>query len=59
MKKMGSRMKGLLTKLPSEYFGESVFIGASTMSTEEIRRRHANGGRVFRLLRRRNHREDA
>jgi predicted TIM-barrel fold metal-dependent hydrolase len=42
MKKMGSRMKGLLTKLPSEYFGESVFIGASTMSTEEIRRRHVN-----------------
>ena len=42
-KKMGSRMKGLLTKLPSEYVGDSIFIGASTMSTEEIRRRHVNG----------------
>jgi hypothetical protein len=36
-------MKGLITRLPSEYFGTNVFIGASTMSTEEIRRRHVNG----------------
>ena len=43
MKKMTSRMKGLLSKLPSEYFGTNVFIGASTMSREEIRRRHRNG----------------
>ncbi|MDH3754447.1 MAG: amidohydrolase [Acidimicrobiia bacterium] len=43
IKKMSSRMKGLISKLPSEYFGESVFIGASTMSREEIRRRHVNG----------------
>ena len=40
---MSSRMKGLLTKLPSEYFGDSVFIGASTMSKYEIRERHRNG----------------
>ena len=43
VKKMGSRMKGLITRLPSEYFGTNVFIGASTMSVEEIRRRHTNG----------------
>ena len=30
-------------KLPSEYFGDSVFIGASTMSRYEIRERHRNG----------------
>ena len=40
---MGSRMKGLISRLPSEYFGSNVFIGASTMSREEIRRRHVNG----------------
>lgn len=43
IKKMSSRMKGLLSKLPSQYFGESVFIGASTMSRYEIRKRHVNG----------------
>ncbi len=43
VKKMGSRMKGLISRLPSEYFGENVFIGASTMSREEVRRRHVNG----------------
>ena len=43
IKKLGTRMKGLVSKLPSEYFGTSVFIGASTMSLEEIRRRHVNG----------------
>ncbi|GIS98515.1 MAG: hypothetical protein CM1200mP26_02280 [Acidimicrobiales bacterium] len=40
---MGSRMKGLISRLPSEYFGDNVFIGASTMSREEVRRRHVNG----------------
>ena len=43
IKKMSSRMKGLLTKLPSEYFGDSIFIGASTMSRYEIRERNRNG----------------
>jgi len=43
VKKMTSRMKGILSKLPSEYFGENIFIGASTMSTMEIRRRHIHG----------------
>ncbi len=43
IKKMGSRMKGLISRLPSEYFGSNVFIGASTMSKEEIRRRQVNG----------------
>jgi predicted TIM-barrel fold metal-dependent hydrolase len=43
VKKLSSRTKGLIKRLPSEYFGTNVFIGASTMSREEIRRRHANG----------------
>ena len=43
IKKMSSRMKGLISKLPSEYFGSEVFIGASTMSRHEIRERHRNG----------------
>lgn len=43
VKKLNSRTKGLIQKLPSEYVGTNVFIGASTMSREEIRRRHANG----------------
>jgi predicted TIM-barrel fold metal-dependent hydrolase len=42
-KKMAAMMKGILSKLPSEYFGENIFVGASTMSKEEIRRRHAVG----------------
>ena len=36
-------MKGLLSQLPSQYFGESVFIGASTMSRYEIRERQRLG----------------
>ena len=32
-----------MTRLPSDYFGRNVFIGASTMSREEIRRRYAIG----------------
>lgn len=43
VKKLNSRTKGLISRLPSEYFGTNVFIGASTMSAEEIRRRHTNG----------------
>ena len=46
-KKMAALMKGILSKLPSEYFGENIFVGASTMSKEEIRRRH-----IHRLRRR-------
>ena len=42
-KKMAALMKGKLSKLPSDYFGTNVFIGASTMSKEEIRRRHVIG----------------
>lgn len=43
VKKLNSRTKGLIKKLPSEYVGTNVFIGASTMSREELRRRHRNG----------------
>ncbi|MEZ5322412.1 MAG: amidohydrolase family protein [Microthrixaceae bacterium] len=43
VKKLNSRTKGLIKRLPSEYFGTNVFIGASTMSREELRRRHRNG----------------
>jgi predicted TIM-barrel fold metal-dependent hydrolase len=42
-KKMAALMKGILSKLPSEYFGTNIFVGASTMSKEEIRRRHTIG----------------
>jgi hypothetical protein len=40
---MAALMKGILSKLPSEYFGTNIFVGASTMSKEEIRRRHTIG----------------
>lgn len=43
VKKLNSQTKGLIKRLPSEYVGTNVFIGASTMSREEIRRRHRNG----------------
>lgn len=43
VKKLNSRTKNLIKRLPSEYFGTNVFIGASTMSREELRRRHRNG----------------
>ena len=43
VKKLNARTKGLIQRLPSEYVGTNVFIGASTMSREEIRRRHVNG----------------
>ena len=42
-KKMAALLKGKISKLPSEYFGTNIFIGASTMSREEIRRRHVIG----------------
>ena len=31
------------SRLPSEYFGTNIFVGASTMSLEEVRRRHVIG----------------
>jgi predicted TIM-barrel fold metal-dependent hydrolase len=43
VKKMASRTKNLIQRLPSEYVGENVFIGASTMSKVELRRRYVNG----------------
>jgi predicted TIM-barrel fold metal-dependent hydrolase len=45
-KKMAALLKGKISKLPSDYFGENIFIGASTMSKEEIRRRHVLGCNV-------------
>ena len=42
-KKMRAMMEGIISKLPSEYFGTNIFVGASTMSKEEIRRRHSIG----------------
>jgi predicted TIM-barrel fold metal-dependent hydrolase len=42
-KKMVALMQGKISKLPSDYFGTNIFIGASTMSKEEIRRRHIIG----------------
>jgi predicted TIM-barrel fold metal-dependent hydrolase len=42
-KKIAALMQGKISRLPSEYFGTNIFIGASTMSKEEIRRRHVIG----------------
>ena len=42
-KKLVGQLAGKVSRLPSEYFGRNVFIGASTMSREEIRRRYAIG----------------
>jgi predicted TIM-barrel fold metal-dependent hydrolase len=42
-KKMAKMLEGAVSKLPSDYFGTNIFIGASTMSREEIRRRHVIG----------------
>ena len=39
----GRQDQGPHPELPSEYFGTNVFIGASTMSKDEIRRRYVNG----------------
>lgn len=42
-KKLAALLQGKISKLPSDYFGTNIFIGASTMSKEEIRRRYAIG----------------
>ena len=42
-KKLAAMLQGKISKLPSDYFGTNIFIGASTMSKEEIRRRYAIG----------------
>ena len=44
-KKMAALLKGKISKLPSDYFGTNLFIGASTMSREELRRRYVIGYR--------------
>jgi len=41
--KMAALLKGKISMLPSDYFGRNIFIGASTMSKEEIRRRYVIG----------------
>ena len=41
--KLAAMLKGKISRLPSDYFGTNLFIGASTMSREEIRRRHVIG----------------
>jgi predicted TIM-barrel fold metal-dependent hydrolase len=42
-KKMATLLKGKISKPPSQYFGTNIFIGASTMSKEELRRRYVIG----------------
>jgi len=42
-KKVAALLGGKISKLPSDYFGENIFIGASTMAKEELRRRHVIG----------------
>jgi hypothetical protein len=42
-KKLAAMLNGKISKLPSDYFGTNIFIGASTMSKEEIRRRYVIG----------------
>ena len=42
-KKLAAMLQGKISKLPSDYFGTNIFIGASTMSREEIRRRYIIG----------------
>jgi predicted TIM-barrel fold metal-dependent hydrolase len=42
-KKVAALLGGKISKLPSDYFGENLFIGASTMAKEELRRRHVIG----------------
>jgi len=42
-KKLAAMLQGKISKLPSDYFGTNIFIGASTMSREEIRRRYVIG----------------
>jgi predicted TIM-barrel fold metal-dependent hydrolase len=45
-KKLAALLAGKISKLPSDYFGTNIFIGASTMSKEEIRRRYTIGTEV-------------
>jgi predicted TIM-barrel fold metal-dependent hydrolase len=43
VKKMAVSTRNLIQRLPSEYIGTNVFIGASAMSKPELRRRYVNG----------------
>jgi predicted TIM-barrel fold metal-dependent hydrolase len=42
-KKLAALLEGKISRLPSDYFGLNLFIGASTMSKEELRRRYVIG----------------
>jgi len=42
-KKLAALLEGKISRLPSDYFGTNLFIGASTMSKEELRRRDVIG----------------
>jgi hypothetical protein len=42
-KKLAAQLAGKVSRLPSDYFGDNIFIGASTMSREEVRRRYLIG----------------
>ncbi|MCU1461253.1 MAG: amidohydrolase [Acidimicrobiales bacterium] len=42
-KKLAAQLAGKVSRLPSDYFGDNIFIGASTMSREEVRRRYVIG----------------
>jgi predicted TIM-barrel fold metal-dependent hydrolase len=42
-KKLAALLEGKISRLPSDYFGTNIFIGASTMSKEELRRRYVIG----------------
>jgi predicted TIM-barrel fold metal-dependent hydrolase len=42
-KKLAALLEGKISRLPSDYFGTNLFIGASTMSKEELRRRYVIG----------------
>jgi predicted TIM-barrel fold metal-dependent hydrolase len=46
-KKLGDAFRQHVTRLPSEYFGTNIFVGASTPSREEIERRHEIGVSAF------------
>jgi predicted TIM-barrel fold metal-dependent hydrolase len=45
--KLGNAFREHVGKPPSEYFGENIFLGASTPSREEIEARHAIGVDAF------------
>jgi predicted TIM-barrel fold metal-dependent hydrolase len=42
-KKLAALLEGKISRVPSDYFGTNIFIGASTMSKEELRRRYVIG----------------